>query len=508
MVNNKIHISLNLIFSWILGIGLFVILGLKLGDLVRQKWDYTTNNAAQLIVQGYYEEPEGTIDVLFLGASTVRNGMSPVEMYKEYGFTGYSRATSIQAPVISYNLLLETMEKQNLKAVVIDATTLAQVTNNTAEMEGKYHEAIDYMPMSKYKWNIISEITKNEEYTLADFLMPLYRYHDRWSELTEQDFTYRNWRNDYPYKGQYPILKITNYKFPTDYMKEGVSQDSEFQVTNEAIYYFDKMVEICNSNNIELVLVKTPVGSWDCEKHDMIAKYAEMSNVKFIDFNMPELQKEIGFNASRDFCDDGRHPNITGAKKMSSYVGAYLNKTCEFEDKRNKEEYKAWDESCELYERLLYDRTILEETNLFEYFDKINNPGYTVVIATKGDTSKYFTNEVKSAFAGLGLEIDVADKSYQSYLAIISEQKVVFEQQMEGKQVSFCEYVDELNIVASSFSDKSIGNNASILIDGTEYSLHKNGFNIVVYDNEVGQIVARRAFDTGRTGRLYTRSEE
>lgn len=508
MQENKMPISLGFILKWLFGTGIFVLIGMGLGDLVRQKWDYTTNNAAQLIVQGYYEEPEGTIDVLFLGASTVRNGMSPVEMYKEYGFTGYSRATSIQAPVISYNLLLETVEQHDLKAVVIDATTLSQVTNNVGEMEGKYHEAIDYMPMSKYKWNIISEITKNGDYSLADFLVPLYRYHDRWNELTEQDFTYQNWRKDYPYKGQYPILKITNYKFPDDYMKEGVSQDSEFVVTNESISYFDKMIQVCKENDIEFVIVKTPVGSWDVEKHEIIKNYADNSNVEFIDFNLPELQEKISFDSSRDYCDDGRHPNITGAKKMSLYLGEYLNTICDFEDKRNKEEYKAWNESCELYERLLYDRTILEESNLFEYFDKINNPGYTVVIAAKGDTSKYFTDEVKGAFESLGLEIDVKDKSYQSYLSIISEQEVIYECQAEGMQVSFCEYVDNLNIVASSFSDKSIGNRASIVIDGTEYSPQKNGFNVVVYDNVVGQIVARRTFDTGRTGKLYTLEEE
>lgn len=227
---------------------------------------------------------------------------------------------------------------------------------------------------------------------MADFLVPLYRYHDRWNELTEQDFTYQNWRKDYPYKGQYPILKVTNYKFPSDYMQERVSQDSEFVVTNEAISYFDKMIQVCKENDIEFVIVKTPVGSWDVEKHEIIKNYADNSDVEFIDFNLPELQEKISFEPSRDYCDDGRHPNITGAKKMSLYLGEYLDRICNFEDKRNMEE--------------------------------------------------------------------------------------------------------------ASFSDKSIGNRASIVIDGTEYSPQKNGFNVVVYDNVLGQVIARRAFDTGRTGKL------
>lgn len=504
MQKRKKNISRGMFCSWVFGILLFIVVGKYLGNLVRQKWDYAANNAAQLIVQGYYEEPEESIDVLFLGASTVRNGMSPLEMYKEYGFTGYSRATSIQAPVISYNLLMETLESHKLKAVVIDATTLSQVTNNTAEMEGKYHEALDYMPMSKYKWNIISEITKGGNYNIADFLLPLYRYHDRWNELTKQDFTYRNWRKDYPYKGQYPIIKITNYKFPDDYMQEGVVQDSDFQLSNEAMYYFDKMVEVCKENDIELVLVKTPVGSWDWEKHNLIAQYAKVSDVTFIDFNVPTLQDDIDFDASRDFCDDGRHPNITGAQKMSAYIGEYLKGVCNFEDKRGIEEYETWEESCALYERLLYDRKIMEETNLIQYFNMLDDNGYTIIISARNDTSKYFTDEVKQAFAGLGLQADVADTSYQSYLAIVSNQTVVFEQQKSGEGISFCDYVGKLNVVASSYADKSIGNNASIIIDGEEYSLQENGFNVVVYDNETEQIISRRTFNTGRDGRQYT----
>ena len=136
MQNCKKHKMRYSLLAWLSGIFLFAIAGFRLGDLVRQKWDYSSNNAAQLIVQGYYEEPEQSLDVLFCGASTVRNGMSPVQMFKEYGFTAYSRATSIQAPVISYNLLLETLETHKLKAVVIDATTLSQVTNNSNDMEG------------------------------------------------------------------------------------------------------------------------------------------------------------------------------------------------------------------------------------------------------------------------------------------------------------------------------------------------------------------------------------
>lgn len=494
----------SLMLTWLFGISLFVLTGSLLSDLVRQKWNYSENNAAQFIVQGYYEEPARSLDVLFLGASTVRNGMSPMQMYEEYGFTGYSRATSVQAPVISYNLLLETMETQDLKAVVIDATSLVQKTDNLEEMEGKYHEAIDYMPMSKYKWNIISQITQKQGYSPFDFLFPVYRYHDRWSELEKQDFTYQSWRKDYPYKGQYPILTIKKYAFTDDYMKKEILQDTNHELDNESAYYFDQIAAVCSANDIELVMIKTPVSSWDWAKHDLVERYAELSGASFIDFNLPGLREEIGFDPASDFCDDGRHPNITGARKMSSYVGNYLMHLCNLEDRRGVKGYEKWQEGSRLYDRLLYARTIMEEPNLISCLNMLDREGYTVVIAVRNDTSKYFTEEVRQAFAGLGLKIDVSDLSYQNYLAVVSDGEVYFEQQSTEKEVSFCGAVNGLDIAASSFADALTGNNAGIMIDQKDVSPQGKGFNVVVYDNEVGQVVARRSFNTGRDGKLYT----
>lgn len=484
----------------------FAVFGLRWNDLLRQKWDYGTDNAAQQIVHGFYKEKEGTIDVLYLGASTMRNGISPLEMWEEYGFTGYSRATSIQAPFISYNLLLETLETQDIKAVVMDATALANLTGKDDEMEGKYHEAIDYMPMSDYKMQIIEEITDTGEFSGIDFMLPFYRYHDRWSDLGENDFTYRTWMEEYYYKGQYPILRTSSYSFPDDYMEAGVVQDTDFAILGEAAEYFGKMFDICEERNITFVLMKTPVAVWDWNKHDMIAQYAEANHVEFIDFNLPELQEEIGFDARTDFCDEGRHPNISGAQKMSRYLGAYLTEKCELRDKRENDEYSAWWSAYGLYHNLLRDKDIVLESNFFDFIDKIDNPDYTVMIAARNDTAKYFSEEVKGALGKLGLSVDLSEHSNQSYGAVISNGKVIFEKDATGETVNYYGEVGGITVCLSSFADKATGNSASIVIDGQECSTQQAGLNFVVYDNTVGQVVARRAFNTGRTGQLYTKN--
>lgn len=487
----------------LIGITGFLFVGFVVMDIVRQKWDYESDNAAQMIVEGYYKEPIDSLDVLFLGASTIRNGMSPLEIYEQYGITGYSRATSVQIPLISYYLMMETLKTQNLKAVVIDASSLSSLTDNSEKMEGKYHEAIDYMPLSEYKMAIIEKITKGSTYTKWDFLLPLYRYHDRWQQLDEYDFSYRNVNSDYCYKGQYPILRVEKYSFPEDYMQEGKIQDDEFYIEGDAREYYELMIEECKKRNIEFIMVKTPVGSWDMAKHDMVQNFADVEDVDFIDFNMPDIREEIEFNSETDYCDNGRHPNISGAMKMSRYVGNYIQSHVNMQN-REGAVLGDWNESVKKYDCLKEDQRVLRESNLIKFLKKIDKDRYTVVIAARNDTTKFFTDEIRKAFADLGLSVDMKGASNQNYVAVFKGKKVVYEKQDAADEVTFSGEVGGIYISALSKADKATGNTASIMIDGVEKSVQEYGFNILVYDNYVGQVIARRAFDTGRTGKLYT----
>lgn len=481
----------------------FLTVGYKLGDLLQHKWNYEENNAAQQIVQGYYAEEKNSLDVLYLGASTIRNSISPLEMWAEYGFTGYSRATSIQTPIVSYYLLLETLEKHDLKAVVIDATTLVNVTNDKTELEGKMHEAIDFMRLSKYKAQLIEDTARIYDMSRLDFYSSLYRYHDRWSDLEEQDFNYHTWGRHYPYKGQYPVLKTTRYQFPEDYMQEGIRQDTDFYIDPIASEYFGKIVDLCKEKKIEIILIKTPVANWDWNKHETVSGFADANSVSFLDFCIPELQKEIGFNEKQDFCDDGRHPNISGGKKISRYVGKYLKEHCKLKDKRENEDYEQWWKDYQLYQCLLEDVELLRESDFFAYVDKLKQDRYVVMVATQNDSAKYFSMDMYRKMQELGLQTDLSERSYLSYIAMLDGENVIHESSALGESVGVETEIDGHTFALQSFADRAVGNYSSFLVDGEQKSLYAEGLTFVVYDKTVEQIVSRRNFNTGRTGKRY-----
>ena len=500
--------------TFLVGVVAFVIIAIVFGDVLRQKWSYEKDSAAQQIVHGYYKEKPHSIDVLCLGASTIRNGVSALELFEDYGFTTYSRATSIQLPFVSYYLLLEALETQDIKAVVIDATTISNVMLNQVgdTMSGKLHEAIDYMPWSKYKVELIREAVKlNDKTSFLSYALPLYAYHDRWSEISEYDFTYRSWMNDYCYKGQYPTTKTVRYTFPADYMagdESSLEQEDFFYLEEDARAYFKKMIEVCKERGIEFVMIKTPVRNWTVYRHNVIARFAQENSVSFIDYNEPAVLEKIGFDATKDFADMGYHPNISGAKKISVHLGEYLSNTCQFTDKRTDSDYFSWNEDCKKYDALLLNHSLSQESNLIGFLEKIDNPDYITLVATAYDTSKKYNESVDKAFKKLGVEAPFAKNLCLSYLAIIDAGSVVYQQADENPldHENLVEYSTDYqghSIFISSLSSPLTDNKSIIELDGVDYSTNGVGFNFVVFDKKTATIAAAKSFNTSITGTDY-----
>ena len=480
----------------------------RLNDILRKKWNYTAH-AAQQIMHGYYEEKDHTIDVLCLGSSALRNGVSGLEMYHDYGFT----TTSVQLPVISYYLLQETLDKHDIKAVVIDGATLTNTLLSGYSKEdivGKIHEAVDYMPMSTHRTNLIREIVKMDlNVSLTDFLIPLYTYHDRWAELSKDDFTYRQWQEDYFYKGQNPKINTFAHSFDSKYMTEEDEASDAIWINEDSAAWFDKLIQLCREKGIEIAMIKVPSDGWTLQYSRILQDFADSRSVKFIDFNMLDIQEEIGFNPKEDYCDNAGHLNVTGAKKLSEYLGKYLASVCSFEDKREDPAYASWNDDYDKYHSLLMDAELRRETNLITYLQKLNDPDYITIIATRENTSRFFNDEVAAGFAALGIDQPFKDNLYFSYAAILDGGKLVAEAADsdpldEDSLVSCSAEVDGHTIIVTSQSARAY-NDVTFQLDGESVGSNSLGFNFVVYDKKVRQIISEKAFNTGLKGKDYTR---
>ena len=95
-------------------------------------------------IDGFYKEPENTIDVMLIGASEVYADYSATTAWKEYGYTSYSFGVSGVPGSVYKSMLRETLTRQKPKVVVFEVNGFLQ---NDAYYDRtiKLHSWIDNM---------------------------------------------------------------------------------------------------------------------------------------------------------------------------------------------------------------------------------------------------------------------------------------------------------------------------------------------------------------------------
>ena len=98
-----------------------------------------------------------------------------------------------------------------------------------------------------------------------------------------------------------------------------------------------------------LVSVNSPV-NWNYAKHNGLTNLAKQKKIEYLDLN---LQEEIEIDWSKDTKDAGDHLNLTGAKKVTSFMGTYLKEKYNLSDYREEDGYVLWDEALKKVEKKL-----------------------------------------------------------------------------------------------------------------------------------------------------------
>jgi len=140
-----------------------------------------------------------------------------------------------------------------------------------------------------------------------------------------------------------------------------------YQFGDNSWYYLNKMVQLCEENGVQLVLIKAPALSpvwwdqWDAQ----IEEFAEEKGLLYI--NMLEHIEEIGIDWSKDTYDTGLHLNVYGAEKAASWFGEILSQQCGVPDRRIEQDIRQiWEAKCETYyarkSALEAQRDSMEET--------------------------------------------------------------------------------------------------------------------------------------------------
>ncbi len=446
--------------------------------------------------EGFYKDPENTIQTLILGSSVAETSISPMELYEDYGICAYNAASQSQPLMGSYYLAEEAyrLHEDTLDTIVLDVSMMRGGAKN-----GMYVKIADTMEFSAIKLRFLKDFSQNIT-EIVSHLIPVLYYHDNWKSITSEDFI----------KGSYGVMTYSRgYSFLTGQYLNSVSDysqifsplyclqdDTEAELDEEALEYLERLIEFCEIHEIRLILIKTPQENWYDGMHNAVQAIADENQLEFLDFNYLPLIDEIEFNAATD-TTDGWHMNYYSAVNLTDWIGNYLVEECENRDIREEEQYAFMEEELLDYHRRLAMINWNEITDPAEYLATVMADGdYIVFIAAQDDASASLTEEQRDRFAALGLE-KLSELSFREpYLAIIDGDKITessSEQEAALYEQGALQNEAEYSLISGGYEAELA---ASIIINNTEYSLQNRGLNIAVYDKQLMTVVDASAFDT------------
>jgi len=335
------------IFSITIFLIIFCFLFSTVQELLKPKWGEGTAGARETLnANGFYAEPEDSLDVIFIGSSHCFFAVSPLKMWQEYGFTSYVRGSANQSMFLSYYTLKDSLINQTPKAVVVE---IGQVEEEFDLNEDEWiaRRGLDYLRMNKVKAEAIMDLDlEGTQQSPMDYFFPLFRYHSRWKELSKNDFDYYNWDHHNAYKGQYTGVSIYHHQWAEGFMEP---TDEVFELPERSVDYLDRIAQLCKEAGIPLVLFKSPMDEWTYAKYNSVQQLADKYEVPYIDYNLPENIKAIGLNPASDFHYNQWHLRVTGADKLSKHLGQYLQENYKLPDLRQNPAYEVWNEDLEKY---------------------------------------------------------------------------------------------------------------------------------------------------------------
>lgn len=262
------------------------------------------------------DEENDTIDTIFLGDSLVYSSIIPMDIWNDYGFTSFNCSIPVQTIDNTYKYLEVAIDSQHPKVVMMEADILFRDSRSRA----------------KYK----NELTKLKN------LIPLLKFHNNWKQIGKGKVLNI-------YKGYKVNLTVKPSKIKHRVITPSVRK-VDFKEYN--LEYFDKMVELCNKNNIKLILLSNPtLSNWSMEKHNSFEELAKEKNIDFLDLNYKDLDIDWELESK----DAGRHLNYYGAKKVSAYLGEYMKSLNILEDHREDKKYDDWHKAYKIYKLNTYE---------------------------------------------------------------------------------------------------------------------------------------------------------
>ena len=199
------------------------------------------------------------------------------------------------------------------------------------EREGDLRRGLDGMKMSKYKFDIIREVTAaDERQSLLSYVFPLMRYHDRWKEIDLAEDEPTPLMEHSFKKGNVYLRDIAPQVYPENFMEP---TGAAYAFDDSAKGYIEKSIALCKEKDIPVLLLHLPKMSWSYEQSMMMQAFADENSVDYLDLDRWEYRSQLGLDPSVDYYDqeivENEYDLSINKYKKTEYVAVEYASTTE-----------------------------------------------------------------------------------------------------------------------------------------------------------------------------------
>ena len=294
---------------------------------------------------GFYEQEENSIDMVFIGSSHAYCTFDPENFDSVMGTSSWQLGTPLQHYDTSLYVLKEVYKTQKPKVVVLElywdmlddefdmkqANSFFEVVRNREEVEADYVKNV--FPINeKVKYRLLP-IRYQQDYFAYE------------SDTLEKEAVSRLGVS----QKEAPQTNGTEYYLAKGYTYcDTVIPQSELDETNQfkgldgegwkadetQVGYLRQFVELCRQNGSDVVFVTAPIANVSMdyinnydEIHNAVAEISEGLGVKYLDFNVVNRDEKL--LKLENFRDDA-HLNDSGVKIVDSYYVNWLMNNTEY----------------------------------------------------------------------------------------------------------------------------------------------------------------------------------
>lgn len=309
-----------------------------------------------------YDQPEDTIDVLFVGSSHVHCGVNTAKLWEDYGIAAYDYSSAEQPLWITYHYIIEACKTQKPKVIVLDFYSPAAFQD---DYKNKYLYLSDSLYGFKFSFNKLMMMHDSFDGNLDlwnKYFPGYFGYHDQYTDVELEDFG-KLFENYEDFKGFVPRFSVDHYVTVPGSLSNGVLPPSE-----KSQKFLKKIIDYTKKKGIELYITAVPyalntemmegIAQHEDERYNWLEQYVEGLRENgddhvYFDYSFKHMES-FGLlmtgEEAEDMYDAG-HVNYYGSCKVTDFYGNDLIEHYGRDiipDRREDPDYESWDRNVEV----------------------------------------------------------------------------------------------------------------------------------------------------------------